>query len=157
MNKQNPPCTGAQAAARMHIGWNLGNTLDSFAPDKGLAAETAWFNPPVTRQVLQAVADAGFDVIRIPVTWSGHFGAAPGYKLEEAWLERVEQVIRWAMELDVYVILDMHHDGSAMPSPHAWLVPDAAVLVKLPSLSCERASCTVLRQFGMIWLVMNSA
>lgn len=126
MNKQNPPCTGAQAAARMHIGWNLGNTLDSFAPDKGLAAETAWFNPPVTRQVLQAVADAGFDVIRIPVTWSGHFGAAPGYKLEEAWLERVEQVIRWAMELDVYVILDMHHDGSAMPSPHAWLVPDAA-------------------------------
>ena len=71
------PCTGAQTAARMHIGWNLGNTLDSFAPDKGLAAETAWFNPPVTRQVLQAVADAGFDVIRIPVTWSGHFGAAP--------------------------------------------------------------------------------
>ena len=56
MNKQNPPCTGAQTAARMHIGWNLGNTLDSFAPDKGLAAETAWFNPPVTRQVLQAVA-----------------------------------------------------------------------------------------------------
>ena len=58
MNEQNPPCTGAQTAARMHIGWNLGNTLDSFAPDKGLAAETAWFNPPVTRQVTAILPEA---------------------------------------------------------------------------------------------------
>ena len=37
-----------------------------------------------------------------------------------------------------------------------WLAPDAAALVKLPSLSSERASCTLLRQFGSKVLVMNT-
>lgn len=126
MKEQNRPCTGGEMAARMHIGWNLGNSLDCFAPGKGLETETAWFNPPVTRRVLETVTEAGFDVLRIPVTWAGHFGKGPEYRLDEAWLCRVEEIISWGLELGAYVIVNLHHDGSAMNDPHAWLVPDAA-------------------------------
>ena len=61
---------------KLDLGWNLGNSLD--VPE----GETAWGNPVVTPQLLSAVATAGFDLVRIPVTWTPHTGPAPEYVID---------------------------------------------------------------------------
>ncbi|GGS99478.1 cellulase family glycosylhydrolase [Streptomyces violaceus] len=89
----------------MQPGWNLGNTYDAI-PD-----ETSWGNPPVTRALLKKVKSQGFKSIRLPVTWGVHQGAAPGYPLDPAWTAKVRQVVDWALDEDLYVLLNMHHDS----------------------------------------------
>ncbi len=59
--------------AAVQPGWGMGNTYDAIGAD-----ETAWGNPPVTRALIRKVKSAGFRGIRIPVTWEGCQGAAPG-------------------------------------------------------------------------------
>src|SRR4051812_38810448 len=66
--------------AGMKLGWNLANSLD--APE----SEPAGGTPPVTPELLQTVAGAGFSLVRIPVTWSLHTGPEPEFTIEPAWL-----------------------------------------------------------------------
>jgi len=115
-----PPPTGGVSAmdqvAAMQPGWNVGNTLDA------LGGETAWGNPMITEQLLQTVKAEGFNSIRLPVTWDENLGPAPDYTIDQAWLDRVAQVIDWALENDLQVLLNIHHDSwmwmSAMPTDH---------------------------------------
>lgn len=101
--------------ADMRIGWNLGNTLDATG-GIGLLSETSWGNPKTTKEMIDTIVDAGFNVIRIPVTWSNHFGPEPDYVIDETWLDRVQEVVDYAYEKDVYVILNMHHENWHFPS-----------------------------------------
>jgi endoglucanase len=97
----------------MGAGWNLGNAMDSIGPD-----ETAWGNPRITKELIDAVAKRGFKTIRIPVTWRFHMGEAPDYAIEKAWMDRVEEVVNYALDNDVYVILNTHHENEwTTPSP----------------------------------------
>jgi endoglucanase len=106
-------CDAATAVADMKLGWNLGNSLDSNAPAQSdTAVETAWGNPTVTPELFAAVAAAGFGAVRIPVTWIGRFGPAPDYVLSPTFLARVEQVVNYALDQDLYVIINVHHDGA---------------------------------------------
>lgn len=97
-------------AERLGIGWNLGNQFD--AHNNGVSGETIWGNPKATRQTFAKVKAAGFSTVRIPVTWMGHFGEAPEYKIEEAWIDRVAEVVGYAEEAGLNVIINMHHDGA---------------------------------------------
>lgn len=90
----------------MAPGWNLGNSLDAVGSD-----ETAWGNPPITEQLIQNVAAQGYKSIRIPVTWNAHIGSAPNYTINPAYLNRVEQVVNWALDADLYVMINLHHDS----------------------------------------------
>lgn len=113
-----PPQTAAQkTVAHMQPGWNLGNTLDSVGAD-----ETAWGNPRVTRTLFKKVAQQGFKSVRIPFTVGQYEGAAPGYTIAPATLDRVEQVVDWALDENLYVLLDVHHDSwqwvNTMPTNH---------------------------------------
>lgn len=101
--------TSAQLVADMRIGWNLGNTLDATG-GMGLDSERSWGNPKTTQEMIDAVLEQGFNVIRIPVTWDGHFGAAPDYKIHDMWIERVKEVVDYAYNRGAYVILNMHHE-----------------------------------------------
>lgn len=103
-----------ELVADMKIGWNLGNTLDA-SGGLGIMSETAWGNPKTKQEMIDAIIDAGFNVIRIPVTWNGHFGTAPEYKIHDVWLERVKEVVDYAYEKGAYVILNMHHEEWYMP------------------------------------------
>jgi aryl-phospho-beta-D-glucosidase BglC (GH1 family) len=100
--------------AAMQPGWNLGNSLDAI-PD-----ETSWGNPATSKTLIDKIRSSGFHSIRIPVTWSGHQGTAPGYRVNPAYLSRVKQVVDWALADGLYVVLDVHHDSwqwiSSMPS-----------------------------------------
>lgn len=100
-----PPLDAMATVAAMQPGWNLGNTLDAI-PD-----ETAWGNPLTTRALLHHVAEQGYRSVRIPVTWNGHHGPAPDYTIDPAWLARVEQVVDWSLDEDLYVMLNLHHDS----------------------------------------------
>ena len=92
-------------------GFNIGNSLD--ASGSKLSAETAWGNPKTTKELVKALKDAGFNTIRVPVSWANHFGIFPDFTIDAEWLARVKEVVDYAIDLDLYVILDMHHEQSA--------------------------------------------
>ena len=105
-------CVAKTAVASMKLGWNLGNSLDSVDASKAdTAVETAWGNPLVTAELMKAVVAAGFGAVRIPVTWIGRFGAAPSYSINPAFIQRVDQVVKYALDAGLYVIINIHHDG----------------------------------------------
>jgi len=87
----------------MQIGINLGNTLD--APNEGDWALAAQNN------FLVAFKNAGFKHVRIPVTWDAHTLEEAPYTVDEAFMLRVEQIVDWALEQELYVILNAHHEG----------------------------------------------
>jgi endoglucanase len=97
-------------------GWNLGNSLDVFHRS-GLYAEIAWGNPRTTFAMIKAVADAGFDSVRVPVTWERHMGDAPDYLIDEEWLDRVEEIVGYVLSNEMYCIINAHHED--------WIIPDA--------------------------------
>ena len=103
-------CVAQTAVANMKLGWNLGNSLD--VPDASKSdtvVETAWGNPLITAELLKAVSAAGFGAVRIPVTWIGRMGPAPSYTLSSAFIGRVEQVVKYALDAGLYVIVNIHH------------------------------------------------
>ena len=112
--------TPMELVSEMTTGWNLGNTFDAFGTS-GVAAETSWGNPTTTKEMIDAVCEAGFDSIRIPVTWADHMGPAPDYTVDEAWMARVEEVINYALDDGMYVILNSHHEEE-------WRIPDGTSL-----------------------------
>lgn len=99
-----------QVAQWLGMGWNLGNQFD--AHNNGVAAEDAWGNPKVVSSLFPKLKQAGFSTVRIPVTWLGHIGAAPEYKIDDAWLNRLYNVVGYAQNAGLNVIINIHHDGS---------------------------------------------
>lgn len=96
----------------MGIGWNLGNSLDA------IGGETAWGNPVVTQQLINSVKAAGFKTIRIPVAWS-KFSDEANFTIQTAWMDRVEQVVNYALNADMYVMMNIHWDNGWMQPTYA--------------------------------------
>lgn len=97
----------------MGVGWNLGNTFDAEKGDWNrnadeMTVETSWGAPKTTEQVFIALKEAGFSTVRIPVSWHDHVDA--DYNISEKWLDRVQEVVDWAIGQDLHVILNIHHD-----------------------------------------------
>ncbi|WP_299129106.1 glycoside hydrolase family 5 protein [uncultured Winogradskyella sp.] len=107
-------------ATEMGIGWNLGNSLDVEGPN-----ETYWGNPATTQALIDEIASKGFNTVRVPITWRFHQGPGPNYTVEEAWLDRVEEVVNYVRANDMYVIINVHHEDT-------WLIPtyDNGAMVK---------------------------
>lgn len=90
----------------MQPGWNLGNTFDSVGED-----ETAWGNPPVTKELIEQIAAQGYKSIRIPITFDQRMANGPSYKIDEDFINRVDTVVNWALDEDLYVMINIHHDS----------------------------------------------
>ena len=107
------PDTEAIAFARgLSIGWNLGNTMDAFidpAPADDLSMETCWQHVRTTPELIHAVHEAGYDTIRIPVSWHGHVDS--DCTITEGWLDRVQEIVDYAFDEGMYVIVNIHHDN----------------------------------------------
>ena len=102
--------TAAEITAEMGTGWNLGNTMDGhsgFVP-----SETCWQPTVTTQKLITAVHDAGFNTMRLPVTWGEMIDDANGYRISEAWLSRVQDIADYAVSEGMYVIINLHHDGA---------------------------------------------
>ena len=103
--------TASQLTSMMGKAWNLGNALDS--TKNGTVGETLWNNPTVNQGLFDAVKTAGFDTVRIPVSFMDKIGIAEsGYAVDTAWMNRVKTVVDYALDSGLFVIMDMHHDGS---------------------------------------------
>lgn len=87
------------------MGWNLGNALESSG------GETNWGNPKTTQAMIKAVADAGFNAIRIPVRWTEQLSNAQNMVVKDTWLARVKEVVDWALAENMYVIINTHHEA----------------------------------------------
>ena len=97
--------TVSELIEEMKIGWNLGNTLD--APE----GETSWGQPVTTHELVDKIKELGFNTIRIPTSWGLHTSGAPDYVIDEDWFNRVEEVVNYALDNDMFVILNSHHDN----------------------------------------------
>lgn len=95
-------------AAVMRAGWNLGNTLDA-TDGKGLDSETSWFQPKTTQELISYVKEVGFTSIRIPVSWGNHVDE--NYQIDPEWMDRVKEVVDYAYNENMYVIINSHHDN----------------------------------------------
>lgn len=107
---ENPKSTSQEYADAMAPGWNLGNTFDGFDTngDKG---EESWGNPIVTKELIKTIKTQGFNSIRMPFTSVMRTGDAPDYKIDPKFLARYAEVVNWALEEDLYVMINLHHDS----------------------------------------------
>lgn len=102
----------------MGNGINLGNTLEAYGhASYGTSSatsvyETAWGMPVTTKEMIQGMKDAGFDSIRVPVAWTNMMNYESGdYTINEAYINRVGEIIEWAIEADMVVVVNDHWDG----------------------------------------------
>ncbi|HEY0954722.1 MAG TPA: glycoside hydrolase family 5 protein [Roseateles sp.] len=102
--------SGPELAREMAPGWNLGNSLEA------IGGETAWGNARTTKPLIQAVKAAGFKSIRIPLAWKQYADAQGRIKPE--WMARVTEVVGWAREAGLIVMINIHWDGG-------WMQPTA--------------------------------
>ncbi|MBO5380518.1 MAG: cellulase family glycosylhydrolase [Bacteroides sp.] len=105
------PANDAVALSRkLGLGWNLGNQMDAHA--NGVANETCWGNGLATQATFDKLAQVGVTTVRIPITWLGKVGAAPDYTIDEAWLNRVAELVGFAKKAGLNVVINIHHDGA---------------------------------------------
>ena len=97
----------------MKCGWNLGNTFDAYNGYtnyfSGDGMETIWVGSKTRRKLIETVKEAGFNTIRMPVSWHNHVDE--NGVINPEWMARVKQVADWALNLDMYVIVNVHHDN----------------------------------------------
>lgn len=110
--------TALELAKLMGNGINLGNTMEAYGRlDLGINAdvtayETFWGQPVTTKEIIASMKEAGFDSLRIPVAWTNTMDFENGdYTISEAYLNRVEEIIKYALDVDMYVIINDHWDG----------------------------------------------
>lgn len=96
--------TAQQAALKMRVGLNVGNTLEASG------GETAWGNPRITREFIQFAKASGFSAIRLPASWNQYADATTA-RIDAAWLARVKDVVQYCIDADLHVIVNIHWDG----------------------------------------------
>lgn len=104
--------TADELAGMMGKAWNLGNVLDSTSD--GTVGETLWNNKfPVSKEMFDAVKAAGFDTVRIPVSYMDKIveNADGTYTIDSAYMARVKQVVDAAISANLFVIVNIHNDG----------------------------------------------
>lgn len=111
--------TAVELAKLMGNGINLGNTMEAYGHTSiGVGAdvsayETLWGQPVTTQEMISAMKAAGFDTLRIPVAWTNAMNFETGdYTIGEDYLKRVEEIVNYALNEDMYVIVNDHWDGS---------------------------------------------
>ena len=107
--------SAAAISSEIKVGWNLGNSLECYGYKSWASEpETAWGNPITTKNMILDIKAAGFNAIRIPVTWGEHLN---GTEIDSEWLKRVHEVVDYAYNEGMFVILNVHHDD------YLWLTP----------------------------------
>lgn len=92
----------------MGIGINLGNTLDGHSSQ--MPGETFWNDTITTQEMVTCMHDLGYNTLRVPVTWGKMI--QEDYSISEEWMSRVQEVVDYAIAENMYVILNIHHDGA---------------------------------------------
>lgn len=148
--------TSQELVKEMKIGWNLGNSLDVCAadtdgdgqvnetPEEGKEVdETLWGNVRTTEKLFDSLKAEGINAVRIPVTWRDHITDESTYEISADWMNRVEEVVRYAYTKDMYVIINVHHDGGGDPDFGAWI---------RSASEGEETKQEVMKKYQAIWM-----
>lgn len=107
---------------KVRVGFNLGNTLEACGDWSGCTEElqeTYWGNPMTTKEMIDAIKNAGFNAVRLPVRWYNHSEEclsivdarkASTITIKQRWLERVKEVVDYCIDNNMYVIINSHHE-----------------------------------------------
>lgn len=115
--------TAQDVADEMGIGINLGNTFEAYWSDdsnmNGFAQvigdgnpsdyETCWGAVITTREMIDGMRDSGFKTVRIPVFWGNGMADDGTFTINEKFIKRVEEVVKWVLEDGMYCVINMHH------------------------------------------------
>lgn len=116
------------AVRNMGVGWNLGNTLDTWLKNGPAGTdwkswETGWGQSVTKPELMQMMKDAGFGAIRVPVTWGPHMDQSG--KVYDSWMDRVHEIVDYVLDAGMYCIVNLHHDTGE--NKDAWVVADMDV------------------------------
>lgn len=105
--------TASELVANIRVGWSLGNTFDAHSLDwlgdnpTVSAMETGWQPNITTQENIDTLSAAGFNAIRIPVTWIK--ATDEDYNIDPNWMARIKEVVDYAVANDMIIILNTHH------------------------------------------------
>lgn len=141
-----------ELAAKLKLGWNIGNTLEAGDFSEPLSpkkcnnqqdSETCWGNPKITEDYVKFVKQSGFNAIRLPVSWNQYANAATA-EIEQAWLDRVKQVVKYCIDNDLYVLVNIHWDGGWLENH---VSPDKQIANNAKQKAFWEQIATHLREF----------
>ena len=123
--------SAAQAVKNMGIGTNFGNCTDVVAMWMNMNSnsvtdfEKAWGQEPTTKPMVDFLKKNGFNSVRIPVTWFQHMKADG--TVDEAWMNRIQEIVDYVIDNGMYCILNIHHDtGADSDDVKHWIKADEA-------------------------------
>jgi endoglucanase len=105
--------TSVELAKEMVPGWNVGNSLEA------IPTETSWGNPLISQRLIDSIKAAGFHAVRMPIAWSSHFSNAATFAIDPAFMSRVEEVVNYVLNNNMYAIINIHWDGGWMQPTYA--------------------------------------
>lgn len=100
--------SGDELVSDMGMGTNLGNTMDGHS--NFMPSETSWQSVVTTKEYITALHDAGFNTVRIPVTWGQMINE--DFSINQSWINRVQEIVDYCVMQDMYAIINIHHDGA---------------------------------------------
>ncbi|MGN0604779.1 MAG: glycoside hydrolase family 5 protein [Oscillospiraceae bacterium] len=112
--------TASEVVKLMGNGINLGNTMEAYGHGNYVKSgvdpttfETLWGQPVTTKEMIDDMKAMGFDTLRIPVAWTNGINFESGdYTIDERLMNRVDEIVNYALDADMYVIVNDHWDGS---------------------------------------------
>lgn len=136
----------------LKLGVNISSSFDAypynFPVGLGNYSETAWGNPVINQALLDGIAAAGFDIIRLPITWTGFIGDAPNYEVSESRLSRVAEVVDMAHLAGLKVIINTHHDDGSFNGKFY----DTAGWLRVDKAASNRTEYTrITAMFQAVW------
>jgi len=112
--------TSLEMARHMGLGINLGNTMEACdihnrIPNRDPSIyEQMWGQPITTQAIITGMRNAGLTTLRIPVAWTNAMDFENGcFIINQAYLNRVEEIVNYALNMDMIVIINAHWD-------HGW-------------------------------------
>ena len=90
-------------------GINFGNALE--APMEG-----EW-GLVIQEEYIQAVADAGFNSVRLPICWSANTSTNYPYMIDSVFLNRVDEIMDWCLSRGLAVVITIHHFNDLYDNP----------------------------------------
>lgn len=99
----------------MGYGWNLGNQMEQSNYSGAMTSieqcETSAGNAEATQKTFDGLKSYGVNTVRIPVAWSNFISTDGKYTINEELFDRVETIINYALNDEMYVIINIHWDG----------------------------------------------
>lgn len=102
--------------------------------------ETLWGNLVTTEAMIKKVKEAGFNAVRLPITYFDHMDK--NGNIDKDWLNRVKQIVDYVVNNEMYCIINLHHDTGKT----AWIKADAASF-DLTSIKFEKVWKQIATKF----------